>query len=101
MPRRATKKLTAAAVERLKAPATGRAEHFDASLPGFALRITANGHKSFVVFYRLAGRQRRYTIGTYHPKILTLADARAKASDVLDGLQSHSQARPRDETRVH
>jgi Arm DNA-binding domain len=32
---------------------------------GFALRITNNGAKSFVLDYRLGGRQRRITIGSY------------------------------------
>ena len=40
-------KLTAAAVERVKPPASGRTEYWDALLPGFGLRVTANGDKSW------------------------------------------------------
>ena len=61
-----TKKfLTAAAVQRIKPPAKGQVEHFDAVLPGFALRVTSKGHKSWVLFYRVHGKQRRQTIGSY------------------------------------
>ena len=36
-------KLTGAILERLKAPATGQADYFDAGYPGLALRVTAKG----------------------------------------------------------
>jgi integrase len=44
---------------------------------GFAARITANGHRGFVLNYERGGRQRRYTIGTFGD--WTVADARAEA----------------------
>ena len=59
-----TMKLTQIAVDRLSPPKTGRLEFFDTHLPGFGLRIADTGHKAWVVFYRISGRQRRYTIGT-------------------------------------
>lgn len=65
----------------MKAPASGRAEHFDGATPGFALRVTASGHKSWTVLYRHGGRVRRLTLGTY--PALGLADAREKAKDTL------------------
>ena len=58
-------KLTAAAVERIAPPKQGRVEYFDKLLPGFALRVTHKGAKSWCVFYRIHGRLRRYTIGGY------------------------------------
>lgn len=58
-------KLTAAAVERIKAPPTGRVEYFDAVLPAFGLRVTEKGHKSWIVMYRAEGRLRRLTLGSY------------------------------------
>jgi integrase len=67
----------------LEAPATGRIEYFDRATPGFALRVTPNGHRSWVCFYRHKGRLRRYTLGTF-PK-LGLGDAREKAKEVLRG----------------
>jgi integrase len=70
MPKRA---LTAAAVERIKPPATGQVDHFDQGYPGLALRVSYGGRRSWVLFYRLAGKQRRYTLGTY--PALGLAEA--------------------------
>ena len=71
MPKRA---LTAAAVDRLKPPASGQVEHFDAGYPGLALRISYGGGRSWVFFYRAHGKQRRLTLGTY--PALSLAEAR-------------------------
>jgi integrase len=78
MPKR---KLTAAAVEKIGAPKKGRIEYFDTVLPGFALRITDKGSKSWVLFYRIGGRQRRLTIGKY--PAFELADARQEAREAL------------------
>lgn len=38
---------------------------WDERIPRFGLRVTANGTKSYVVKYRLHGRQRWYTIGRH------------------------------------
>jgi integrase len=73
--------MTARSIAALKPPAEGRVEYFDASLPGFALRISESGRRSWVVLYRVSGRLRRYTIGTY--PMMPLADARDRASDAL------------------
>jgi hypothetical protein len=77
-----TMKLTQLAVDRIGSPTTGRIEYFDTVLPAFALRVAASGHKSWVVFYRIHGRLRRYTIGplAQHPKV---DEARARARDIL------------------
>ena len=76
-----TSRLTARYVETVKAPASGRAEYFDGVTPGFALRVTASGHKSWIVMYRTGGRVRRLTLGTY--PAVDLADARGWAKDAL------------------
>ena len=82
-------KLTDAAIQRLKAPPGGRLEYFDATLPGFGLRIsgptarTPEGRRSWVLFYRVRGAQKRLTIDPPYPA-LTLADARKRAGDALD-----------------
>jgi integrase len=58
-----TKKLTDLFVERIKPPAQGRVEYFDAAFGGLALRVTEGGHKSWSLHYRFGGRLRRLTIG--------------------------------------
>jgi integrase len=77
-------RLTDLAVEKLKAPSVGRVELWDSLLPGFGLRIGKNGKKTWVVMYRLGGREarkQRLTLGSY-PK-LSLAKAREHARDAL------------------
>jgi len=76
-----TIKLTQAAVDKISPPKAGRKEHFDKHLPGFGLRVSKTGAKSWVVFYRVAGKQRRYTIGTLatYPKV---EDARDRAREI-------------------
>jgi integrase len=74
-------KLTAKAVENARAPARGRIEYWDAALPGFGLRVTEKGAKSWTVLYRLHGRNRRATLGPY--PALSLAVARENAREML------------------
>src|SRR5439155_8941838 len=62
-------------------PSNKRVNYFDKDLPGFHVRVTPNGVKTFSVMYRHGGRLRRMTIGTYPP--LTLADARDAAREAL------------------
>jgi integrase len=58
--------LTEAAVRRLPTPAAGNRITYDPAEPAFGVRVTANGHRAFVLtYYNRAGRQRRYTIGAW------------------------------------
>lgn len=81
-----TIKLTAAAAERLSAPASGQIEYFDAAYPALALRVTASGVRSWVYFGRLHGRLKRVTLGRFPG--LTLKRAREKAGETADQLRS-------------
>ena len=83
-----TKRLTDQFVERVKPPAKGRVEYFDAAFPSLALRHSEHDHKSFSVFYRMPGskRLRRYKLGTY-PQ-LNPARARQLAVEVLDQVRA-------------
>jgi integrase len=90
------RKLTDLFVERVKPPARGRDAHFDASFPGLALRVTANGHKSWVLFYRLRGVQRGLTLGTY--PAIPPAQARREAQVALNCV--HQGIDPADEKRA-
>jgi integrase len=61
-----TNRLTEAAVKRLPAPAKSNRITYDPALPGFGVRVTAAGHRAFVLtYYNRTGRQRRYTIGAF------------------------------------
>jgi integrase len=77
-----TIKLTQAAADRLKAPATGRIEYWDKQCPGFGLRISESGRKTWQVMYRVAGRQVRETIGPA-AAFPNVADARQRARESL------------------
>jgi integrase len=57
--------LTDAIVKRLPLPARDKRVIYDSTQPGFGVRVTANGHRSFVLNYtvRGTGRERRFTIG--------------------------------------
>jgi hypothetical protein len=81
-----TKKLTDLFAERVKPPASGRSEYFDAAFGGLALRVTPNGHKSWSLHYRINGRLRRLTLGSY-PAIKP-ARARAEAQHALDRVRA-------------
>ena len=71
--------MTTRFIDSIKPPKSGRTEYWDASTPGFGLRIAPSGRKSWILMYRVRGdkRLRRATLGTYPS--LTLADARENA----------------------
>ena len=57
-------RLTDASVRRLPAPGTGKRITPDSEVPGFGIRITAHGARSYVLRYTTrVGRERTYTIG--------------------------------------
>ena len=68
-----TVSLTQLSVERVKPPAKGRVDYFDKNQPGFALRVTQAGSKSWTVVYRLKGTTKleRVTLGSFEdiPKV--------------------------------
>jgi integrase len=76
----AHKVLTDLYVEKLKPTRGRRVEIFDATFPGLALRVSESGRKSWSLFYRLHGKQHRFTIGAF-PQFKPSA-ARAKATEI-------------------
>jgi integrase len=82
-----TLKLTQPAVEKLKAPPMGRIEYWDNQLPGFGLRISETGRKTWVVMYRVRGKLVRETLGTA-AVIPNVADARSRARESLQKAQA-------------
>lgn len=75
-------KLTTKAAEAARPPIPGmRLDLFDAALPGFGLRV-GDASKTWFVFYRFGGKQKRHTLGRF-PR-LSLAEARKAATDALE-----------------
>jgi integrase len=93
------KKLTDLFVERVAPPAKGRVEYFDTTFPALALRITETGSKSWSLFYRAGGRQRRYTIGSY--PAFKPADARKAASAALHRVEAGGDPAEEKRARRH
>src|SRR5205807_4206823 len=56
-------------------------DYFDDALPGFGLRVSYNGRKSWTVLYRCNGVKRRLTLGRVD--LMPLADARERARAAL------------------
>jgi len=80
----AKKKLTDRAVKLLKARSE-RFEVWDSSAPGFGVRVSPAGRKSFIYLYRFEGRARRMTMGVYPRMSLATARTRhAEARELLD-----------------
>src|SRR6266852_5525504 len=78
-------------IKKLKVPESGQVAYTDDSLPGFSLRISHGGTKTFVLVH---GRLRsRTTIGRY--PIVPLAQARQKAKEIL-AEKTLGKGRPRN-----
>jgi integrase len=71
--------LTELCVRALKAPAKGQITYWDKSLPGFGLRVSQGGTKTWTVMH--GKRRRRISLGR-HP-LIGLGVARAKAKCML------------------
>lgn len=71
-------RLTDLQIKRLKAPERGQKTYFDEALPGFGVRVSQGGTKSFIVMYSHERRLR--TIGRY--PVMGLSEARIEAKRV-------------------
>lgn len=72
-----TKQLTEEMVRRLKAPDEGRIEVRDAIVPGFGVRVTDRGTKTYFAVLKKDGRRKRFNLG--NAPDTRLKDARAEA----------------------
>jgi Arm DNA-binding domain/Phage integrase, N-terminal SAM-like domain len=71
-------RLTDKTVAALKAPAKGNKKYRDGDLKGFACQVTAAGHRSFCLIYRIHGVEKLYVIGEFG--IWPTAAARTEAA---------------------
>ena len=74
----------------LKPPEKGQQAYYDDTLPGFAVRVSQGGTKTFTLVY--GSPRKRITIGRY--PIITLAQARDKARKLLAHRMLHGDAPP-------
>jgi integrase len=74
-------KLVKSRVELIAPPRSGQAFHWDSELPGFGVRVSASGVRSYVAQGRVKGKTRRVTIGTHGR--WTCEEARRQAREIL------------------
>ncbi|MBO6726120.1 MAG: tyrosine-type recombinase/integrase [Rhizobiaceae bacterium] len=72
-------RLTEISIRALKSPEKGQVTHYDDSLPGFGVRVSQGGSKTFIVVY--GPTRRRMTIGRF--PLVSLSDARTEARRVM------------------
>ena len=78
--------LTDLMLQRLTAAGQDRSEVWDGKTPGFGVRVSKTGTKTFILLYRHRGRPRRLSLGRW--PIVTLAKARQKARAALQTLDA-------------
>jgi len=75
------KNLTHAVVAGLKPPIEGQIDVWDTRKPGFGIRVSKGGTKTWLLMYRQHGRKRRLALG--HFPAVSVADARDHATSAL------------------
>lgn len=78
-------KLTKTFIDKVQPPSEGYAMHWDDSLKGYGLRVTAAGKRVFVAQGRVLGKAVCFTIGPFGE--WTEFEAREKARKVLQGMR--------------
>jgi hypothetical protein len=84
----------------LKPPTSGRIEVWDSQLPGFGLRISARGLKTWQAFYRVDGKMVREKLGTLAqiPNVGTARElARLSMTQARGGTHPVQERREREE----
>lgn len=72
------KRLTEVAVQKIRPPEFGREHYFDSLVPGFCLRVTSKGTKSWCLYYRCHGKQKLLTLGRYPALSLSMGREEAR-----------------------
>jgi integrase len=91
------KVLTQLAVDRMKPPNKGRVVAWDALVPGFGLRLTSKGARTWIAMYRVNGKKVLQTLGTMKaiPKV---DDARQAAREAI--MMARTGVNPVEEKRA-
>lgn len=88
-------RLNKTTVESCDPPPKGYSTIWDEALPGFGLRVTAKGVRSYIVQARVKGKTRRVTLGRHG--VLTAEEARKRARKTLgrmsDGIDPVAEKR--------
>ena len=98
-------KFTQTAIDRLKPPSEGREYHWDSTTPGFGIRISANGTRTWVAQYRIAGngKSQMETIASVSD-LPSLKEARDRAQksrmSARDGIDPLAAKRAAKEAKV-
>jgi integrase len=91
--------LTQRDVNRLKPPERGSAIIWDGVIPGFGVRVTEKGVKSYILAYRIGGKQTKFVIGRADE--WNVDEARDEAielrRDVREGIDPQAQLREQRE----
>jgi integrase len=88
------KKLTPAFVQRAQAePGADRTIYWDSEVKGFGLAVTASGHRSYVVQYRVGKVSRRMTLDGVLPLVEARKQARAILGEVARGRDPMAEKR--------
>ena len=74
-------RITKAAIESAKLPATGQAFLWDSSVKGFGVRLTPNGSATFIVQFRVGQKSVRKKLGRFG--LMTPDEARQAARDQI------------------
>src|SRR5260370_40564937 len=90
------KNLTSKFIENLQPRIDRRYEVRDLLLPGFGVRDSVNGKKSWFAVSRVNGRQVRHTIGSY--PTVSLGEAREAARLILKDIQLGLHASVKDDS---
>ena len=98
-PKRTNQRIVEEAIKKIKPPQEGSLIQWDREIPGFGVRLTAKGATSFILDYRIAGRQKRYTFGRW-PEMSATA-ARLKAGQLRAKIPAgHAPLEDRIQSRV-
>ena len=89
------KKLTTKTIEALSHNGPKRLKVWDVTLPGFGIRVSPGGSKSWFCTTRQGGRSRRVTLRPY-PRV-TLSEAREIARKVMSDARNRAPDTPHDE----